>query len=227
MTDDRQTALFPAILASTVHDIKNALSTLLELAQRLRQKPLLGEDADLRQLEFEAIRINQSLMQLLVMYKVDQNAFGLMVDVHPATDVLEEIMAQQRGLLALKSLQCSLECVDDLMCYCDFQYLSHVLASVLNNALRYSHQTLLMTAYEEAGYVVFAIEDDGDGYPDGLLKTDWQQPLSVDWAGGHTGLGLFFAAMIAGLHKNGSRHGTIRLDNQSRLGGARFRLFLP
>jgi K+-sensing histidine kinase KdpD len=227
MTDDRRSALFPTILASTVHDIKNALATLLELAQRLRQKPLLGEDADLRQLEFEAIRINQSLMQLLVTYKVDQNAFGLMVDDYAAIDVLEEVLAQQCGLLALKSLQCSLDCADDLLCYCDFQYLSHVLASVLDNALRYSHRAVLMTAYEEAGYVVFAIEDDGDGYPDGLLKTDWQQPLSSDGVGGHTGLGLFFAAMIAGLHRNGSRYGTIRLDNQSRLGGARFRLFLP
>ena len=227
MQDDSQPGLFPTILASSVHDIKNALTTLLESVRQLRQKPSLGEDADLQQLELEAVRIHQSLMQLLVMYKVDNQSFTLMVDEYPAIELLQEACAQQQSLLDLSRLQLAIECADDLVCYCDFQHVSHVLASMLNNALRHGRHRVLMSAYEHEGYCVFAIEDDGQGYPQALLIEDWRQPLQADWASHRTGLGLFFAAMIARLHKNAHRQGSIILDNQSRLGGARFRMLLP
>lgn len=227
MATEPQQALFPMILASSVHDIKNALGTVQELVQHLRQKPALADDVELQQLEFEAIRINQSLVQLLMMYRMGNRSFYLMVDQYPASDLLQEARHQQQRLLSLKHLQLELECAEELMCYCDFQQLSQVLASMLNNAARFSRQHIVLSAYEEAGYIVFALEDDGEGYPESLLEMDWQQPVAAGLALGQTGLGLFFAAMIAKQHKNADRYGAIRLDNQSRFGGGRCRLFLP
>jgi hypothetical protein len=44
---------------------------------------------------------------------------------------------------------------------------------------------------------------------------------------GNTGLGLYFVAAIAGFHKNQGKYGYVKIDNLSRMGGARFCLFLP
>src|SRR5574343_919383 len=134
----KENELFPVILGSTVHDIKNSLGTLLGLIQQLSCKQAPDQADDIRQLEFEANRINQSLMQLLVMYKIDSHKFGLMEDEYAALDLLNEAKAQQDRLSQLQDVEISIDCRDDLLCYCDYQQVSNALGTILNNAQRYS-----------------------------------------------------------------------------------------
>ncbi len=61
---------FPAILASSVHDIKNSLTTVRELIEHIANQQE-SKNQDLIQLEFEANRMNNSLVQLLELYKID------------------------------------------------------------------------------------------------------------------------------------------------------------
>ncbi|QPK65253.1 HAMP domain-containing histidine kinase [Methylomonas sp. LL1] len=228
MTDRRRDeVLFPAILASTVHDIKNSLGTLLSLIQRLARKQLADQAEDIRQLGFEANRINHSLMQLLVMYKIDCNKFSLLVEEYAAIDLINEVIAQQDRLSQLNNIEVKVECGEDLLCYCDCQHVGNALGTILNNAQRYADKAVLISAGEQDGYLKFCIEDDGHGYPEHLLNADFSNPSDLDWVSGNTGLGLYFVAAIAGFHKNKNKSGFIRIDNRSRLGGARFCLFLP
>ncbi|MCK9606750.1 MAG: HAMP domain-containing histidine kinase [Methylomonas sp.] len=220
-------ALFPVILGSTVHDIKNSLGTLLGLIQQLALKQLDNQVDDIRQLEFEANRINHSLMQLLVMYKIDSNKFSLIEDEYAALDLIREAKAQQDRLSRLQNSDVRIECSDDLLCYCDYQHVSNALGTVLNNAQRYTKNLVVVSAAETNGYLRFCIEDDGLGYPPHLLKADLRNPADLDWVSGNTGLGLYFVAAIAGFHKNRDKTGFVEIDNQSRLGGARFSLYLP
>lgn len=219
--------VFPTILASTVHDIKNSLGTLLGLIQQMRLSQSSGQVEDIRQLEFEANRINHSLMQLLVMYRIDSHKFSLVIDEYPAIDLVNEAKAQQEGLLKLNNIDVQIECGEDLLCYCDYQQVSNALSSILNNARRYAKGAILISARENFGYLEFCIEDDGDGYPEHLLKANLSDPANLDWVNGNTGLGLYFVAAIARFHKNRDKVGLVRIDNLSRLGGARFCLFLP
>lgn len=220
-------ALFPVILGSTVHDIKNSLGTLLELIQQLSLKQLDNQADDIRQLEFEANRINHSLMQLLVMYKIDSHKFSLIEDEYAALDLIREAKAQQDRLSKLHDVEVSIECSDDLSCYCDYQHVCNALGTVLNNARRYTQNRVVISAAEINGYVRFCIEDDGQGYPARLLNADLCNPAELDWVSGNTGLGLYFVAAIAGFHKNREKSGFVEIDNCSRLGGARFSLYLP
>lgn len=220
-------ALFPAILGSTVHDIKNSLGTLLGLIQQIGLKQLDNQADDIRQLEFEANRINHSLMQLLVMYKIDSHKFGLIEDEYAALDLLHEAKAQQDRLSKLHNVEVRIECSDDLSCFCDYQHVGNALGTVLNNAQRYTKNRVMISAAEINGYVRFCIEDDGQGYPPHLLNADLSNPAELDWVSGNTGLGLYFAAAIAGFHKNREKSGFVEIDNRSRLGGARFSLYLP
>jgi len=178
-------------------------------------------------LEFEAARINHSLMQLLVLYKVGANKFSLVVDEYPALDLLQEAVHQQARLSTLHNVELQLDCADDLPAYCDFANIANALAAVLNNALRYTRHAVLVSAEQDGDYLRIAIEDDGAGYPPHFLQADLNNAADLDWVNGNTGLGLYFVSVIAGLHKNAGRSGYVTIDNSSRLGGARFRLFLP
>ncbi|TPQ28533.1 sensor histidine kinase [Methylomonas koyamae] len=219
-------ALFPTLLAFTVHDIKNSLGTLLELIRQFSAKRQT-ETGDLGLLEFEAVRINHSLMQLLVLYKVGAQKFSLDIDQCAVLDVLQEAVDQQARLSTLHEVELRLDCTDELQAYCDFDNIANALAAVLNNALRYTRQTVLVSAEQDGDYLQIAIEDDGTGYPPHFLQADLTNAAELDWVNGNTGLGLYFVSVIAGLHKNAGRCGYVTIDNSSRLGGARFRLFLP
>lgn len=220
-------SIFPTLLASTVHDIKNSLGTLQGLIQQLTQKPQLSQDPDIHQLEFEASRINHSLMQLLVMYRIGNHSFSLDIDQYSALDLINDARAQQARQTQLNRVAIEVDCPEEMLCYADYQNIANALGTILNNAQRYSRGKVLISATREDQWSIFAIEDDGRGYPPALLNANLNNPNDLDWVNGNTGLGLYFVATIARLHRNKDQYGQVKIDNHSRLGGARFRLFLP
>lgn len=218
---------FPAILASSVHDIKNSLTALRALLSQLDNAYQDPKPTEFRQLEFETNRMNNCLMQLLTLYKIDLSQFSLSIDEYSASDLLEDVVAQQSTLLALSNIQLITECHDELFCYCDNALISNALCTLVNNAQRYCQSKVLLSVAQENDYIVFCIEDDGKGYPENLLSPDYKQLPRIDMANGNTGLGLFFTETIAQLHIKGDKRGFIMTDNNSQLGGARFKLYLP
>ncbi|WP_031434890.1 sensor histidine kinase [Methylomarinum vadi] len=221
-----QSQHFATILASTVHDIKNSLTVLHDRIRRISASRG-HDDPDLLQLEFEANRMNHSMMQLLALYKIDNNKFNLEIDEYAVQEIFDEVRAEQAPLLRLDDIALTVACPDELMCFCDFTQVCNALGTVLNNARRYSRRKIELSASQQRDYVCFVIEDDGEGYSEELLAIDPADQGRMDWISGSTGLGLYFVATIASLHSNGDKRGHIRIDNDSRLGGARFRLFLP
>jgi signal transduction histidine kinase len=218
---------FPAILASSVHDIKNSLTALRALIGQLENIYQDPKPTEFRQLEFESNRMNNSLMQLLTLYKIDLSQFSLAIDEHSAADILEDVVAQQSTLLSLSNIQLITECHGELFCYCDNALISNALCTLVNNAQRYCLSKILLSVDQEDDYIVFCIEDDGKGYPENLISSDYKQLPQTDLATGNTGLGLFFAETIAQLHIKADKCGFITTDNNSQLGGARFKLYLP
>lgn len=228
MTDTHMLSIgFPAILASSVHDIKNSLTALRALLSQLETAYPNEKPPEFRQLEFETNRMNNSLMQLLTLYKIDISRFSLTIDEHSVFDIIEDVVAQQSSLLSLSNIELQTECDEELFCYCDNSLVSSALCTLVNNAQRYCRSKVLLSVFEEDDCIVFCIEDDGKGYPENLISTDYKQPPHADMATGNTGLGLFFTNTIAQLHVKGDKHGFIVTDNNSRFGGARFKLYLP
>ncbi len=217
---------FSTVLASTVHDIKNSLGILHDRVRRISARRDHA-DPDFMQLEFEANRMNHCMMQLLALYKIDTEKFNLEIDEHPAHEILEEVRAQQSTLLQMDRTNLRIECSEELMSFCDFAHISNALGTIVNNAQRYSRGNIVLSADYHEHHVCFCIEDDGEGYPKKLLAIDPINSAQIDWISGSTGLGLYFVAVIASLHRNNDKQGFILIDNESRLGGARFRLFLP
>ncbi len=218
---------FSTILASTVHDIKNSLAILQQLTHKISTLQKDTANPDIIQLEFETNRMNHCMMQLLVLYKIDARKFSLDIDEYPVSEILDEVKAQQSSLLTFNHIELDVQYPDELMSFCDYTHITHALGTILNNAQRYSHRQVLLSAYQHHEMICFSIEDDGQGYPLELLSINPANRSQIDWITGNTGLGLYFVATIAELHQNNQNKGAVKIDNNSRLGGARFRLFLP
>lgn len=218
---------FPSLLTSSVHDIKNSLKALRGLHAQLEHIYQDEKHDEFKRLEFEANRMNNTLMQLLILYKVDVSQFSLTIDEHSAADILEDIVNQHSTLLSLGNIQLTTECPTDLFCYCDSTMISYALCTLVNNAQRYCQSKVQLSVTQKDEYVVFCIEDDGEGYPENLMTSDCKRLPQLDLNTGNTGLGLFFAETIAQLHVQGDKRGFIVTDNGSQFGGARFKLYLP
>ena len=80
---------------------------------------------------------------------------------------------------------------------------------------------------EVDGELEIRVEDNGSGYPAFVIEAGEAVNKGVNFSSGSTGLGLYFAAMVAKLHKNRDKTGSMRLENGGEYGGGCFILRLP
>jgi hypothetical protein len=60
-----------------------------------------------------------------------------------------------------------------------------------------------------------------------MLENNENSMTNFNLTAGRTGLGLFFAHLIAKAHQNQGKTGRIELSNGGRYGGGVFKLYLP
>jgi K+-sensing histidine kinase KdpD len=217
------------ILAATVHDVKNSLGLiddqLNDVAQRIGE--IDGQSAqEIRRIQLECGRINNGLVHMLGLYKMQKGRFAPNFDDVLVSDVIADTTARYRELL--NSMGIALEINDkspDSVWYMDSVLIDGLLANVMTNTIRYTHSRLQFDVEEIDGWLNIKITDDGRGYPESLVAFV-KEPEVIDFQTGSTGLGLYFCQKIAGMHTDGDRMGYIALSN-NEAGGASFDLWLP
>ncbi|MDI9246802.1 HAMP domain-containing sensor histidine kinase [Marinobacter sp. CHS3-4] len=219
---------FSMVLASAVHDMKNSLGMLLNTLDDLRreQNQALGETPSFNTLQYEAERMHSDLVQLLGIYRLGENNLSAHIEEHFVPDFLSEHMARHTPLLDGMGIEFELD-AEETNGFFDADLLTGVLNNTINNALRYTKSKIRLTAAERDGYLVIAVEDDGHGYPENMQHTGTPNFKALDFNTGSTSLGLFFAASVAKLHREGDTEGSIRLHNGGELGGGVFEIWLP
>jgi K+-sensing histidine kinase KdpD len=118
------------------------------------------------------------------------------------------------------------ECEEGLVGYFDEWLLRGVINSLIGNGLRYSSSTILLHADFIDNYLVLSIDDDGNGFPQGMIDVQTAQNNKKPDQG-ETQLGHYFASLVAHMHSNGEQEGYIKLANNQRLGGGCFSIYLP
>lgn len=220
---------FSAALASSVHDMKNSLGMLLNTVMEMVEKipPQTPEHQRLYStIEYESARINNELIQLLSLYRMDERQLLFVVDENYVLDTIEEQLARNDMLFSARGVEVKIDCEADLIGYYDSEMIAGILNNLLINSSRYCRQKVCISAARERGYTVIRIEDDGEGFPNAMLR-DAAAPMGVSFASGSTRLGLIFARRVLHMHKVGDQRGFLKLTNGGALGGGIAELYIP
>lgn len=221
---------FAFVLASSVHDMKNSLGMLLNtLTDVMVQFPAQTKEQEhsYAVLEYEASRINSELIQLLSLYRLEQEQIHVHIDQYSVLDMLEEQVARNTNLFTARKMELQIDCSADLFAYFDVDLLGSVVNNLLVNASRYSKQRVMVSAQLSNNGLLIHVDDDGAGFPVVMLDPVSWQSSKVGFAAGRPHLGLMFASRIAQMHINKGIQGHISLENHGLLGGGRFSIWLP
>jgi K+-sensing histidine kinase KdpD len=230
MSREDESIDFSSVLGSAVHDMKNSLCLLMQSIESLGQSlvetdPLSREH--LASAHYEAARLNTGLVQLLSLYRAGLDSLPLNIDEYDIENVMSDLLATNDSYLKHKNMILEVSQSADLIWYLDADLIGILLNDVLINAMRYSQHKIRLSVYTEDQQLVFKVEDDGPGYPQSMLEAHNINMQHCDISQGRTGLGLYFARLIAQAHTKGETKGAIFLDNGGSLGGSVFVLTLP
>jgi K+-sensing histidine kinase KdpD len=220
---------FSSVLALTVHDMKNSLCMLLQsidtMAQDKNQNPQTAEE--LAKIHYEASRLNTNLLQMLSLYRVEKDQLPLMIEEHYIEDLVEELIEKNLLYIDNKAIKVETNLEENIMWYFDDGLVGNLLNDIFVNALRYTKDTITISAKVIDEHLQINICDNGKGYPEHMLCDNELPMQDFDIDNNRTGLGLFFAKMIAKAHTNKDKAGYIKLSNDKQFGGSVFTLVLP
>jgi len=224
---------FADILASTLHDTKNSLGVLFndldDIIEYCRRQKCASV-AEFCKLQYEMKRLNNNLIRLLSLYKAEKSQLAINVDYHAIRYLLEDALSQHELLLEARGIKIETDCDHALFWAFDSNLITGVLDNIINNSFRYANGRVKISAFADQGYFVMRIEDDGAGYPPSMLINEQNNPefkKEINFQTGSTGLGIYFAAMVAALHQNNGKNGFISITNGGALGGGVFSIYLP
>lgn len=220
---------FSSVLASAVHDMKNSLSLMIQTIEEL-ESTLREHGVGIKQaasIHYQAARLNTGLIQLLSLYRTQLDNLPLNIDEHYLDDFIDDVIAYNQNHINTRGIEVSIKQEEDLHWYFDQDLVNVLVSDVIVNAIRYGKRKLNIDVSEKDNFLCIVIEDDGPGYPENMLAISQVEISELNIGTGRTGLGLFFARLIAEAHVNGENKGTIQLTNGGSLGGGVFTLLLP
>jgi two-component system sensor histidine kinase SenX3 len=177
---------------------------------------------------YQANRMNANLIQLLSLYKLGKSIYPIDISEHNIRGVLEEAILQNRSIMEFKGISITMDCAADCYWYIDRDLVEGVLVNALNNAYNYTQDKVHVAALIQGGLLELRVEDNGRGYPPGMLQQDGVSAnRSVNFLSGSTGLGFYFSSRVAGMHTNADRQGRLTIENGGTFGGGCFVLRLP
>ena len=225
-----QTIDFSSVLAAAVHDMKNSLCLLIQSIESLAENlPPENSQANekVASVHYEATRLNTNLVQILSLYRAEINQLPVTIDECFIDDLFEDVMSSVRIYMEQKNLLVTINVENDISWYLDRELIFMLINDVLINAMRYGTSQIILNAAVRDKALVITVEDDGPGYPSSMLEKSTADLAGFDLSQGRTGLGLFFARLIANAHVNNNHCGEISLNNGGTLGGSVFEVKLP
>lgn len=220
---------FSFILASSVHDMKNSLGMLLSSLEEVIDESSSQNEEQKHHfsiLQYEATRINTELVQLLSLYRFQNESQVVNIGENFVLETIEDQIARNDMLFKTQNIELSIDCDDSLMWYYDDDLIGSVIHNVLVNGTRYASEKMCVSAKIEDNFLVIEISDDGRGFPSKMIDAaSLESDEHKD--GNSTQLGLFFAAKIAAFHQQKERKGYIQLSNGGELDGGVFKIAIP
>lgn len=196
------------ILASGVHDAKNQLF----IAESLIAAAEAQHGLTMSEARYAIEAAGDRLSRTLAAYGILRHDATLAVTPALVGDLCEEVGLAQKNHLAGENIELTVDCQVFDEWPLDRDLVTDMLNNAVQNAGRFARSQIRLSAREQDGWLVLAVEDDGPGFA-ALPPTH--------------GTGLMVADRLAALHARKGQQGKLHLSNGSSLGGARFELRLP
>ncbi|WP_420932795.1 sensor histidine kinase [Alteromonas sp. A081] len=233
MTSNKQISTnidFSSVLAAAVHDMKNSLFLLIQSIEGLRDalpKENSGAREQVANVHYEASRLNTNLVQILSLYRSELTSIPISADECFIVDLIDDVIGSNTFYIEQKNIKLIVDVHEDVSWYLDSELIYLLINDVIVNALRYGTSCISIHASVVDDYLSIKIEDDGNGYPQEMLTKSHSALSNFELSQGRTGLGLFFAKVIADAHSHNGKAGIISLSNGGNLGGSVFEVKIP
>lgn len=153
----------------------------------------------------KAQNMAQMISQLLLLSRADQGRQQLQPELLNLSELTEMVCEEQAMLSEKKKIAITTQIEPDLFVKVDETFYIRMLVNLISNAISYGKAGghILVSCYEQSGFFVGQVEDDGIGIAAEDLPHIWERFYRVDSsrsASGHSGLGLSMVKWIVEAH---------------------------
>ena len=198
------------------HELKTPISVAVAATDALRN---FSADADVKRRSRYLEIVESQLTQLSTMVEhiLSVSVEGREYKYNPSVVYLQDVISQLTqgaGMNSGKKPVFNIDCAEDIKIMADEFHIKNLLATVIDNAVKYSTDPIVdIRVSDESGNVTIEIEDNGCGIAKEHLSHVFEKFYRVPTGDIHTvrgyGLGLYYAKQVAELHK-----GTISMNSR-------------
>ena len=195
------------------HELKTPISVAVTATDALRN---FSADAnpDRRSRYLEIVETQLTQLSTMVEHILSVSVEGREYKYNPSVVYLQDVISQLTQGTGTNTAVFNIECAEDIRILADEFHIKNLLATVIDNAVKYSTDPIVdIRVSDESGNVTIEIEDNGCGIAKEHLSHVFEKFYRVPTGDIHTvrgyGLGLYYAKQVAELHK-----GTISMNSR-------------
>ena len=195
------------------HELKTPISVAVTATDALRN---FSADAnpDRRSRYLEIVETQLTQLSTMVEHILSVSVEGREYKYNPTVVYLQNVISQLTQGTGTNTAVFNIECAEDIKIMADEFHIKNLLATVIDNAVKYSTDPIVdIRVSDESGNVTIEIEDNGCGIAKEHLSHVFEKFYRVPTGDIHTvrgyGLGLYYAKQVAELHK-----GTISMNSR-------------
>ena len=195
------------------HELKTPISVAVTATDALRNFSA-DADPDRRSRYLEIVETQLTQLSTMVEHILSVSVEGREYKYNPTMVYLQEIISVLTQGAGMNTAVFNIDCAEDIKIMADEFHIKNLLATVIDNAVKYSTDPMVdIRVSDESGNVTIEIEDNGSGIAKEHLSHVFEKFYRVPTGDIHTvrgyGLGLYYAKQVAELHK-----GTISMNSR-------------
>ena len=195
------------------HELKTPISVAVTATDALRNFSA-DADPDRRSRYLEIVETQLTQLSTMVEHILSVSVEGREYKYNPTVVYLQDVISQLTQGAGTNTAVFNIDCAEDIKIMADEFHIKNLLATVIDNAVKYSTDPIVdIRVSDESGNVTIEIEDNGCGIAKEHLLHVFEKFYRVPTGDIHSvrgyGLGLYYAKQVAELHK-----GTISMNSR-------------
>lgn len=195
------------------HELKTPISVAVTATDALRNFSA-DADPDRRSRYLEIVETQLTQLSTMVEHILSVSVEGREYKYNPTVVYLHDIICGLTQGVGTNTAVFNIDCAEDIKILADEFHIKNLLATVIDNAVKYSTDPIVdIRVSDESEHVTIEIEDNGCGISKEHLSHVFEKFYRVPTGDIHTvrgyGLGLYYAKQVVELHK-----GTISMNSR-------------